>query len=109
MDQLVALRKEQGSDYFTILAPFLFKLGDYLVVFVELNTDEFGNVKALPEVCFDSDESSEEDCESEDPREESKDEPVITEQIMTINTCQQPEPEKEDKEEGDDQNNEELC
>lgn len=29
------------------MAPFYFKLGDALVTFIELNTDEFGNVKAL--------------------------------------------------------------
>jgi len=68
MDSLVCLRKEQGlgSDYCVLLAPFLFKLGDYLAVFVELNTDEFGNVKQLPDVCFESDEESEEEQSAAD-------------------------------------------
>ena len=68
MDSLVCLRKEQGlgSDYCVLLAPFLFKLGDYLAVFVELNTDEFGNVKQLPDVCFESDEESEDEQSAAD-------------------------------------------
>jgi hypothetical protein len=79
------------------LAPFLFKLGDYLAVFVELNTDEFGNVKQLPDVCFESEDESDhgsaadeydESKEEANPIEETKDEqPVITEQPVQINTC----------------------
>lgn len=91
IDTLVTLRKEQGYDYQLMLAPFYFKLGDYLATFIELNTDEFGNVKPLPDEAFDSENEDEADgeegAESEDPREEAKDEPVITEEPMTINTC----------------------
>jgi len=87
IDTLVTLRKEQGHDYQLMLAPFYFKLGDYLATFIELNTDEFGNVKPLPDEAFDSENEDEEGAESEDPREEAKDEPVITEEPMTINTC----------------------
>jgi hypothetical protein len=48
IDALVQLRKGQGSDYQIILAPFYYKAGDYLATFIELNSDEFGNVKPLP-------------------------------------------------------------
>lgn len=48
IDSLVALRKSQGMNYEALLAPFYYKLGDYLASFIELNTDEFGNVKPLP-------------------------------------------------------------
>ena len=47
IESLVKLRKEQGLDYSPLLAPFYFKLADYIATFVELNTDEFGNVKPL--------------------------------------------------------------
>jgi hypothetical protein len=65
-----------------LLAPFYYKLGDCLATFIELNTDEFGNVKPLPSDCETSDEDEDEQEESEkepaDPREENKDEPTIT-------------------------------
>ena len=85
MDSLVQLRKESNFDYTPILAPFYFKLGDSVSNFVELNTDEFGNIKALDFSDSEQDESEEED--PTDHREEVKnDEPVITEQINTMVT-----------------------
>ena len=57
VDCLVKLRSSQGSaDYTLMLAPFYYKLGDSLATFIELNTDEFGNVKPLPSECESSDE-----------------------------------------------------
>jgi hypothetical protein len=47
-----------------VLAPFYYKVGDLLAVFIELNTDEFGNVKPMPDDCYDSDSDSEEVEES---------------------------------------------
>lgn len=71
MDQLVNLRKEQGAqDYMTLLAPFYFRLGDYLATFIELNTDEFGNVKPLPDECDSEEDESAADDGEDDPREE---------------------------------------
>lgn len=52
LESLVNLRKEQGNDqYASLLAPIHYKIGDYLATFVELNTDEFGNIKPLPDDC----------------------------------------------------------
>jgi len=62
------------------LAPFYYKLGDAIATFVELNTDEFGNVKPLDfEDSEDESEGSEEE-EKHEPEEEVKDEPVIREE-----------------------------
>jgi len=51
MDKLVTERQEaQPSSsklYQIILAPFYYKFGDSITTFIELNTDEFGNVKTL--------------------------------------------------------------
>lgn len=79
MDTLVKLRIEQGDPaYVNLLAPFYYKLGDYLATFIELNTDEFGNIKPLPSDCQDDEscaESEDEEQEGDiDPNEESKDE-----------------------------------
>ena len=76
MEVLIQLRKQE---YTCLLAPFYFRCGDYLATFIELNTDEFGNVKQLPSD-LDSEEESESEVSAEDPREEEKDEPVITEE-----------------------------
>ena len=57
-----------------MLAPFYFKLGDYLATFIENNTDEFGNVQKLPS---DIESSDDEEAEESDPNEESKDEVEI--------------------------------
>ena len=64
-----------------MLAPFYYKLGDYLTTFIELNTDEFGNVKPLPSECDSSDdeEGDEESEDEEDPREEHKEPQVKNE------------------------------
>ena len=109
MEQLVNLRKEQGLEqYAVLLAPFHFKIGDFLATYVELNTDEFGNVKPLPEECQDSDS----DAEDGEPDEEVKDEvshgsqPVIkdVEEPMQINTCAEPSKPKENEGDGEEAN-----
>lgn len=82
MDKLVTERQEAQSSssklYQIILAPFYYKFGDSITTFIELNTDEFGNVKTLQQDDSSEEEESEEEAEIDDPREESKDEPVIT-------------------------------
>lgn len=83
MDKLVTERQEEQSSssklYQIILAPFYYKFGDSITTFIELNTDEFGNVKTLQQDdSSEEEEESEEEAEIDDPREESKDEPVIT-------------------------------
>jgi hypothetical protein len=83
IDTLVKERKEQPEAskwYMLLLAPFYFKLGDSIATFIECNTDEFGNVKALDvsDSSEDEAEPSESDEQEVDPREESKDEPKIT-------------------------------
>lgn len=55
------------EDYLCLLAPFYFKIGDFLATFIELNTDEFGNVKPLPDEC---DSSSEDDIDEESVQED---------------------------------------
>jgi hypothetical protein len=45
---LVKLRRSQDkADYTLLHAPFIYKLGDSIATFVELNTDESGNFKSL--------------------------------------------------------------
>jgi len=52
IESLVKLRQDQDAvthkQYINILAPFYYKVGDFLATFIELNTDEFGNIKPLP-------------------------------------------------------------
>lgn len=72
-----------------LLAPFYFKLGDSIATFIELNTDEFGNVKPLDDSESSAEESQDEE-EPVDPREESKDEPRITTDEVQINTTSVP-------------------
>lgn len=49
-----------------MLAPFYFKLAESIANFIELNTDEFGNVKPL-----EFDDSEDEGAELSDEAEES--------------------------------------
>jgi len=93
IESLVTLRQDQNAtlhkEYINILAPFYYKVGDFLATFIELNTDEFGNIKPLPADCLDSDSEGEgEDEEDKDPNEESKDEvqPDAQEPPQLINT-----------------------
>ncbi len=68
MDKLVTERQEaqptSSKLYQIILAPFYYKFGDSITTFIELNTDEFGNVKTLQQ-----DDSSEEEEEDESEEE----------------------------------------
>ena len=77
VEQLENLRKEQSEenpglklDYSLILAPFYYKLGDSLSMFIESNTDEFGNVQPLE---ISDSEDEEDDNEEEDENEEDDD------------------------------------
>ena len=64
----MALRKEQDEsksiNYESLLAPFYFKMGDYLATYIMLNTDELGTVKP-----FEEEESESEDGGDEQPEE----------------------------------------
>jgi hypothetical protein len=109
MEQLVNLRKEQGRDsYSVLLAPLHYKIGDFLATYVELNTDEFGNVKPLPDECQDSESEAEEDDELEEVKEEvSHDsQPVIkeVEEPCQINTFSEPAKPTKENEEGEEAN-----
>ena len=99
MEALVQIRK---PEYSSVLAPFYFRCGDYMATYIELNTDEFGNVKPLP-ADLDSEDESQDEPE-EDPREEEKDEPAEC-QIDTVQAVVQEADEGEEKEE----NGEELV
>lgn len=62
LEKLIKLRKEQEQinvQYEVLLAPFYYKIGDYLATYVLINTDEFGNVRPL-EDASDSDEENDE-------------------------------------------------
>ena len=56
MDQLLKLRKDQMADgklhvdYEPLLAPFYYKLGDLMLNYIMLNTDELGQVKPMQDV-----------------------------------------------------------
>ena len=47
MDKLMALRKDQAVPvvYESLLAPFYYRAGDFLVTYILLNTDELGTVR----------------------------------------------------------------
>ena len=46
-------------NYEPLMAPFYFKLGDFLLNYIMLNTDELGNVKPMTE--YEDSEAEEED------------------------------------------------
>ena len=70
-----------------LLSPFYFKLGDYLATFIELNTDEFGNVKPLPDGVESDSEESEADADAEESSAQAE-QPAEQQQIDTT-TVQQ--------------------
>ena len=56
MDKLVALRKEQALtekvrnvNYESLIAPFYYRVGDFLANYILLNTDELGTVRPFQE------------------------------------------------------------
>ena len=64
MDQLAKLRKDQSeneNNYDVILAPFYYKLGDTLSMYIEVNTDEFGNIQALEMSDSEDDDDNDDD------------------------------------------------
>ena len=80
IDKLVALRKEQADtekircvNYESLLAPFYFKMGDFLVTYIMLNTDELGTVRPFQEES-DSEQEQEEEVKDGAPEEEAKQE-----------------------------------
>ena len=79
MDSLYQLRKDQMTEgkllvnYEPLMAPFYFKLGDFLLNYIMLNTDELGQVKPMQEL-EDSDEEDEAEVEQADEQEEAKEE-----------------------------------
>ena len=82
IDKLVALRKEQADtekvrcvNYESLLAPFYFKMGDFLVTYIMLNTDELGTVRPFQEES-DSEQEQEEEVADGAPEEEAKQEAV---------------------------------
>ena len=50
-------------NYEPLLAPFYFKLGDFLLTYMMLNTDELGQVKPMTDFPEDSDAEEEEEVE----------------------------------------------
>ena len=64
LDKLVALRRDQQENnavnYESLLAPFFFKMGDYLATYIMLNTDELGTVKPFEEDVSESEDGGEE-------------------------------------------------
>ena len=98
MDKLVALRKEQSlSDkvrnvnYESLLAPFYYKAGDLLTIYIQMNTDELGTVRPFQEDVDGesaSEPAQEQSGEAQAPEEEKKEEedPSTGGQTMMINT-----------------------
>lgn len=87
MEALHNLRKGQNESsaqgYANLLSPFYFKLGDYLATFIELNTDEFGNVKPLPEGV---ESDSESECDEGDAEEAEESSAQVDEQQIDTTT-----------------------
>ena len=61
-------------NYEPLMAPFYFKLGDFLLNYIMLNTDELGNVKPMTEYEDSEAEEEEQEAEQVGEHEESKEE-----------------------------------
>ena len=91
MDQLLKLRKDQMADgklhvdYEPLLAPFYYKLGDLMLNYIMLNTDELGQVKPMQDV-EDSDADEEVEEEQAEGEEETKEEVKEESETQQINT-----------------------
>lgn len=102
IEKLTTLRKEQGSavNYESLLAPFYYKTGEFLVTYILLNTDELGTVRPFEEADASSDSEDEgqegaegdqaggEEVKEEEPApaEESKNPPAVAQITTMIDT-----------------------
>lgn len=102
-------------NYECLLAPFYFKLGDFLLTYIMLNTDEMGQIK--PMTFPDSDDEGEEEVggdaqaegdeeAKEEAKEETKEEPAPETQLINTSVTRQDAPaNNEASKEGEEEEN----